>query len=100
MASLKYRQFIIDEDSLEWKISKRFTFPLLVLRILLILVPESILRNFFEDDFGTLEGITFKQLFWIIYQILKETAEFKQANQNQVVYENRKENLKYIILVE
>ena len=100
MASLKYRLFDIDDESLEWIIKKRYTLPLPVLRLLLFLMPEALFGYLLRDVFDNVEGITAKQSFSILYQILKETAEFKNTHQNQVVYENRKEKLKYIILVE
>jgi hypothetical protein len=100
LASLKYRQYSIEEESFEWIIKKRYTLPLPVLRLLLFLVPEAIFRYFLRDFSGKVEGITVKQSLWILYQILKEIAESKSIYQNEVVYESRKENLIYIILVE
>jgi hypothetical protein len=99
LASLKYRLYGVDEKSLEWIVKKRYTLPLLVVRLLLF-IPEAVLHYFLKDSQDYIEGITPKQFIRVIYEMLNEIAKFKDVHQNQIIYENRKEKLKHIILVE
>ena len=104
MISLKYRQYGINYETQELVLEKRYTLPLIIVRLSLFLVPESVLRNVLRklaDDFrGKIEGITLKQFIRMLIEICNEIAEAKNTNQNCIIYDDKEKQQKYVILVE
>lgn len=104
LTSLKYKQYVYDEVTQTWVQEKRYFLPLIIVRVGLFLFPESLLLYFLRrnpDNFrGELEGITLKQSIRVMYEILKEIAASKELQQNQIIYEDKGANQKYILLVE
>ncbi len=106
MASLKYKRYRIDIETLEWIPEKRYSLPLPIVKFTLLIIPEFIIGYFLkkisEGFQGKIEGINSKEFIWIVYEICHEIVETNNITPNpaSTIIEIREEKQKSVLLVE
>lgn len=106
MASLKYKQYRIDNETLEWLPEKRYGVPLSIIRLGLLLIPDLVfgylLRKLAGDSQGKIEGMTPKEFIRIIYKICSEMAEARGSSTDRasVIFAMEDDKQKSVLLVE
>ena len=105
MASLKYRHYRIDAQTSEWVLKQKFTLPLFVLKLSLLLVPEFVMTYFLRkvtEDLPRIKWIPPKEGIKIIYNICDEIAKTTQHSTIPagVVFEMVELQEKSVLLVE
>jgi len=100
LARLKYKQYRIEDGGSRLVLEKSYSFPLIVIRVALFLVPESILlyvlKKATDNSAAKIEGITVKQFIRMIYRICGGIAKTRSG----MVFKHEDYSEKMTILVE
>ena len=100
MTRLKYKQYRIEDGGSKLVLEKSHSFPLIVVRVAVFLVPESILlsvlKKAFENPSTKVEGITLKRFIWILCRVCGGIAKTKSG----MVFKYEDYSKKQTILVE
>ena len=100
MARLKYKQYRSEDGGSRLVLEKSYSVPLIVVRVALFLVPESvllsILKKLADNPAIKIEGITLKQFIRIIHRICGGIAKTRSG----MVFKREDYAEKLTILVE